>query len=325
MNEIKKFTFVPLIAVLWIGLIFSYNKILLQYLEVFFKPYGGIIEFSLLAVFILFISLFYALFITFTQSFKYVLPLNIFLSLVPFLFLSSNLSLVLMIGFLVVLTLAFFNFQTNLKTYINFKPTDILITPIKMLNTFIILILSVGFYFHSNTIIQTQGFKLPEPLIDWAIDLSLKQNSSPVLGEKYLAQIPTLTPEQLELLKQNPQILESYGLDANDLDQFVPGTQSNIPVSPNQNAISINPSLPTANLKDIIKAQISDSLDAILKPYLFAIPIILAFMFYSLTSLVLWILSFFISPILLLIFSILEKSGFITFEKEMREVKKIII
>lgn len=325
MNEIKKFAFVPLIAVLWIGLIFSYNRILLQYLEVFFKAYGGIIEFSLLAFFIFFTTLFYALFITFSQSFKYALPLNIFLALIPFLFLSSSLSLVLMIGFLVVLTLAFFNFQTNLKTYINFKPTDILITPIKMLNTFIILILSIGFYFHTNTLIQTQGFKLPESLIDWAIDLSLKQNNPSVLGEKYLAQIPTLTPEQLELLKQNPQILESYGLNPNNLDQYVQDASPNKPVSPNQNAVSINPSLPTANIKDILKAQISNSLDSIIKPYLFAIPIILAFLFYSLISLVLWLISFFVGPLLMLIFLILEKSGFIIYEKEMREVKKIII
>lgn len=309
------------------GILFSYQQILGQYLDVFFKPYGGIIEFTSLAIFILGFSLSYSLFVTFTQSFKYILPFSLLISPAPFLFFSLNISLILMIGFLIISILAFLNFQTNLKTYINFKPVEILNSPIRILNTLIVLLLSFAFYFHTNYIIQTEGFKLPEPLIDWAIDLSLKQNNPPVLGERYLAQIPSLTPEQLEVLKQNPQILESYGLNPDDLDQYVKNMPSNQQASPNQNAVTLNPSsiMPQANLKDVIKAQISNSLDAAIKPYLFAIPIILAFMLYSFTSLILWLLSFLISPILILIFYILEKSDFIKFETEMREVKKIVI
>ena len=326
MNQMKKIAFTPLAVILWIGILFSYQSILNQYLDVFFRPYGGLVEFATLAAFILGFSISYSLFVTLSQSLKYTLPFIFLISLTPFIFLSSDLSLVLMIGFLIILTLAFFNFQTNLKTYINFKPTEILNSPIRILNTLTVFSLSFGFYFHTNTIIQTQGFKLPEPLIDWAIDLSLKQNNPAVLGEKYLAQIPMLTSEQLQLLKQNPQILESYGLNSDDLDQYIQDSLSDEPVSPNQKAVTLNPGslIPQANLRDIIKAQISDSLDAIIQPYLFAIPVILAFMFYSLTSLTLWLLSFFIAPLLILIFYLLEKSGFIKFVTEMREVKKII-
>lgn len=327
MNQIKKITFIPLAAILWIGILFSYQSILNQYLDVFFRPYGGLVEFTILAAFILGFSISYSLFVTFTQSLKYTLPFIFLISLTPFIFFNSNLSLVLMIGFLIISTLAFFNFQTNLKTYINFKPNEILNTPIRILNTLTVFSLSFGFYFHTNTIIQTQGFKLPEPLIDWAIDISLKQNNPTVLGEKYLAQIPMLTPEQLQLLKRNPQILESYGLSPDDLDQYIQGSPSDEPVSSNQKAVTLNPGslIPQANLRDIIKAQISDSLESIIKPYLFAIPMVLAFMFYSLTSLILWLLSFFIAPLLTSIFYLLEKSGFIKFVTEMREVKKIVI
>ena len=327
MPILKKIVFTPLALVLFATSIFYYQQILKQYLDVFFKPYGGILEFGILAAIILFTSLSWIIFMCFSQSFKYLIIPLLTSATIPFLLFQSNVGLVIGIIYALGLLTTFFNLQTNLKTYINFKPSELLIPAIKLLNTFTLISFSLGYYFFVNTIIQTQGFKLPETLIDWAIDLSLQsQTQSPqVLGKKYLAQIPTLTQDQIDLLKQNPQILEQYGLDPNDLDELVPGTPSNKPISPNQNTVSITPTLPGANLKDILKAQISNSLEAMLKPYHYAIPVVLAFMFYSLSSLILWILSFFLSPIISLIFLIFDKSSFIAYQKEMREVKKMIV
>ncbi|MBI2593548.1 hypothetical protein HYW44_02815, partial [Candidatus Daviesbacteria bacterium] len=271
-------------------------------------------------------SLTYCLYITFTTNVKYYLALASSGSITPFIFLKPELALIAGIGFLISLSIAYFNLSTNLKTYVNFAPVNLLSSPIKTLNTLMLLSLTLVFYFHSNTIIQTRGFKLPEPIIDWAIDLSMQGANIPVKGEKYLAQLPTLSQEQINLLKQNPEILKQYGLDPKDLDELIPNENSGPDIkSPNQSAVKITPSLPTANLKDIIKAQITDSLDQIIKPYLLAIPIILAFLFYSLVSFALWILSFFLSPAILLIFFILEKTGFIKFEKETREVRKLVV
>ncbi len=325
MPAIKKLIFAPVFLIFIASALYFYQPILNQYLEIFFKPYGGLIEFGTLAIFILFASLTFSLYITFTQDFKYALVLAVLASLLPFAFLRVNLAIVIGICLFISLILTYFNLQTNLRTYVNFLPTTLLLTPIKMLNTFILLTLAVGFYLNANSIIQTQGFKIPEQIIDWSIDLSLQNQNPPVLGKKYLAQLPTLTQEQLDLLKANPQVLEQFGLDPKDLDQYTPDNNPQNIKSPNQNAVSVTPSIPGANLKDIIKAQISDSLDRTIKPYLFAIPIILAFMFYSFASLILWILSLFLSPIISLIFLIFEKTGFIRFEKEMREVKKIVI
>lgn len=329
MPLLKKLVFIPLALVLFATSIFYYQQILMQYLDVFFKPYGGIIEFGILAGIILLTSLSWIIFMCFSQSFKFLIIPLLISAAIPFLLFQSNVGLIIGIVFALGLLTTFFNLQTNLKTYINFKPSELLIPAIKLLNTFTLISFSLGYYFYVNTIIQTQGFKLPETLIDWAIDLSLQSQmqgqNPPVLGKKYLAQIPTLTQEQINLLKQNPQILQQYGLDPNDLDEFVPGTPSNEPISPNQNAVSITPSLPGANLKDILKAQISDSIESMLKPYHYVIPVVLAFMFYSLSSLILWLLSFFLTPIISLIFLIFDKSGFVTYQKEMREVKKMII
>lgn len=164
---------------------------------------------------------------------------------------------------------------------------------------------------------------MPDQVIDWAVNLSLSQAGIPVKGEKYLAQ--ALTPEQVELLKQNPDVLEQFGLKSSDVDQFVQADQPENK-SANRSAVKTAPAVSgNLNLKDMIKSQISNSLDEMTKPYLFAIPFILSFLFYSIASFYLWVFSLFLSPVILLLFSILEKTGFIKFTNETRVVKKIII
>lgn len=321
---LKKIIVAPFVLILISAVCFLYTQILSNYLEIFFKPYGGLVEFSTISLTILLSGLIFITYLTLTQDFKYALILGIVASLIPFIFLQTPLAFVIAIGFLISFILAYFNLQTNLKTYVNFSAAALLTPPIKLLNTFILLTLTFGYFLHTNSLIQTQGFKVPDQLIDWAVDLSLKGQNPAILGKKYLAQLPTLTEEQLNLLKQNPQILEQYGLRADDLEQFTPSSTST-PSSPNKNAVSITPSVPGANLKDIIKAQISTSLDDLLKPYLFAIPAVLALMFYSLASFSLWILSLFLSPVISLLFLIFEKSGFIKFASETRVIKKIVV
>lgn len=321
MHLIKKLLLAPLFLSLLLTLFYLYKLVLDKYLEVFLGKWGGIQELGLIALVIIFASLTYCLYISFAQDIKYHFILAVIGSFIPFIFLQPPLALIAGIGFLISLSIAYFNLSTNLKTYVNFAPVNLLSSPVKTLNTLLLLSLTLVFYFHSNSIIQQKGFKLPEPIIDWAIELSLQGTNIPVKGEKYLAQAPTLTQDQINLLKENPQLLEQFGLKASDLDQLTPTTVN----SPAPNPVQIIPSLPTANLRDIIKAQITDSLERIIKPYLLAIPIILAFLFYSLVSLCLWILSFFLSPTILLIFYLFEKTGFIKFEKEMREVKKMVV
>lgn len=321
---LKKIIFAPLFLVLISALCFLYTQVLSNYLEIFFKPYGGLIEFGTISLVLLLSGLLFITYLTLTQDFKYALVLGIIAALIPLIFLKTTLAFVIAIGLLISFILAYFNLQTNLKTYVNFSAATLLIPPVKLLNTFILLTLTFGYFLHTNSLIQTQGFKVPEKLIDWAVDLSLKGQNPAVLGKKYLAQLPTLTEDQLNLLKRNPQILEQYGLSADDLEEFTP-SQTTDPKTPNRNAVSITPSVPGLNLKDIIKAQITNSLDDLLKPYLFAIPAVLALMFYSLASFNLWILSLFLSPVISLLFLIFEKSGFIKFTSETRVIKKIVI
>lgn len=322
MSYVKKIIFAPLFLILITASIYFYKLILDKYLDLFFGNYGGLYEFALLAVPLVFASLTYCLFITFTQDFKYAIVLAIITALIPFAFLSFNLSLVIGAGLLISLIITYFNLQTGLRSYVNFQAPALLLTPVKMLNTFVLLTLAFGYFLNANSIIQTQGFKIPDSLIDWAIDFSMSSQNYNFKGEKhYLAQ--ALTPQQIELLKQNPGVLEQYGLKPEDLEALSPS--SNQQAGPqNQKVIQAIP-LPSGNLKDVLKNQINGMLDQTLKPYLFVIPILLAFMFYSLASLIMWLISLFLSPLISLIFLIFEKTGFIKFANETRVVKKIII
>lgn len=324
MSGIKKIIFAPFFLIALSALLYFYKPLLSDYLNTFFKEYGGIADFGFIAVLITISSLSFCLFATFSQNLKLTITLSILSALVPFIFLERSLALVTGVGLVLSLIICSFNIQTNLESYTNFQPSNILTSPTKLLSTFLLLTLSFGYFLHTNSIIQTQGFKIPDKIIDWAIELSLKGQNIPVKGDKYLAQIPTLTEEQINLLKQNPEVLEQYGIDPKDLDSLIPTTQKPVTKSENKNSLQI-PTLTGIDLKDTLKSQIADSLNNMIKPYLFAVPAILAFLFYSLVSFCLWIISFFISPILSLIFYILEKSKFVKFEKEMREVKKIVI
>ena len=323
MSPIKKLIFAPLFLVLLTTSIYFYKLILDAYLEVYFGTYGGLYEFALLAIPLSLATLSYSLFITFTQDFKYALVIAIIASLIPFAFLNLNLSIVISIGIIISLIIVYFNLQTSLRSYINFQATTLLKGPIKLLNVFILLTLTFGYFLNANSIIQTQGFKLPDSLIDWAVTMSMSSQNMNFKGVKY--QIAQLTSDQIELLKQNPAILEQYGYKPEDLDALTPiDSQPSTATTPNSNTTQAVP-LPQGNLKEILKTQINTMLDQTLKPYLFVIPILLAFMFYSLASLILWLLTLLLSPIIQLIFFIFEKSNFIKFATETREVKKIII
>ncbi len=311
----KKLIFAPVFLALITAGLYFYKLILDKHTQVFFENYGGLIDFGIFALILLLASLTYCLFITFTQSIKYTLPLALLSFPSSFIFLDTRLAIVTGIGIFLSLLAGYFTLKSNLSTYINFKASSIFSGPIKSLNLLILLTLSLGYYLNSNLIIQTQGFKIPDPLLDWAIDLSLGGANIPVLGEKYyIAQTGTFQ-EQLEYLKTHPELMKEYGLKPEDLETF-----SNLTGTVNE-----TPSKPQSNIKNVIKTQVSDSLSQVIKPYLFVVAIILAVMFFSEASFMLWILSLLLSPTLLLLFYIFEKSGFIKFADETRIVKKIII
>lgn len=85
------------------------------------------------------------------------------------------------------------------------------------------------------------------------------------------------------------------------------------------------PEAPSDLMNNLIKQTVNDQVQNLIKPYLSFIPAILALLlFFTLQSLT-SILNLLIFPLLWIIFFILEKSGFIKFEIEMRLVKKMVV
>lgn len=84
--------------------------------------------------------------------------------------------------------------------------------------------------------------------------------------------------------------------------------------------------MPQQNLpSELIKPMITEQLQNIIKPYQNIIPAILALLLFLTLQSFVAILGIFLSPIIWLIFYILEKTNFIHFETEMREVKKLVV
>ncbi|MDO8640997.1 MAG: hypothetical protein Q7R33_05585, partial [Nitrosarchaeum sp.] len=158
--------------------------------------------------------------------------------------------------------------------------------------------LSITYYLSINKELSQKGFEIPDSLIDSTLKL-MPQTNLPT------AQLPQLPPEQIELLKQNPDLLKQYGVDPKLLDSL--------------------PTQTTNSTNELIKPLIKDQLQNIIKPYQNFIAPVLALLFLLTLQSFTAILGLFISPILWLIFLLLEKTNFIHFESEMREVKKMVV
>lgn len=76
---------------------------------------------------------------------------------------------------------------------------------------------------------------------------------------------------------------------------------------------------------DSIKQTVKDQLQNLLKPYLGFIPMALAVILFLTLQSIVSILGLLIYPLLWLVFYMLEKTNFISFTTEMREIKKMVV
>jgi len=264
-----------------------------------------------LCIYLILASFFYVLFVIFSNDLKYASPFIILASIITIFLFDLNLAVVLGFGVLVVFFAGYYQLTHKLKTYITFSPTILLIPSIKLITTLLILVLSFGYYLSINKIIKEKGFEIPDGLIDTTLKFTMpSSNLDLVKGDKYLAQI---TQEQIDFLKSNPQLLEQQGLDPSILDNLSVST-------PAPKATKV----PTIS-NDLTKKLIKDQFNKMLEPYKDFIAPFLAILFFITLQSLSSLLSLLLYPLVSLLFYILEKSGFIKFEKEMREVKKMVV
>lgn len=210
-------------------------------------------------------------------------------------------SLTVPIGLLIIGVLAFLVFKQSLKSYLNFDAAKILSGGLKMYVFGLIFVISLSYFMLAKIRVENEGFSLPESLIDSVISMVPKDTQSPQGASLSGLEI---SPDQIELLKNNPEALQKMGINPAMLDSIG-----------EQNTTS----------DDLVKLSVKSQLDKMIEPYIGWIPLFLAVSLYftltTITSLIMFCGQMFIW----IIFYLLEKSGFISFDKEMREVRKLVV
>lgn len=305
---VKKLIFAPLFFIVFVLFVYQLIPFLKSYDFVFSLSINAFLSLVVLALLISISCLLFVLFATLAQDFKIVLPVAFLSALIPMLFLEPALALVFAVAIFVGFLLTYLSLESSLKSYLTFKPEALLGPATRHLSGLLILSLCVVYFFSTSKIIAEKGFQIPDSLIDTALkmtpmELPTEQGAPPL-------QLPAISQDQIDLLKQNPDLLRQSGLDPKILDTLSQPKSAKTPQSLTQN---------------LIKQTVKDQIQGFIKPYQNFIPAGLAILLFltlqSLTS----IINLLIYPLLWLTFAILEKTGFVKFEVEQRPVKKLVI
>lgn len=306
MLVLKKLIFAPFFLIIFLTLIYKLTPFLTNYDFVFSLSINTLFDLITLSVLICFSCFIFALFITLSSDFKFSLPVIFIAALVPFLFLDPALAIVFGVTIFIALLLINLSLDSSLRNYLTFQPSTLLGPAIRNLSTLIILSFCLIYFFSVNKIVAQKGFTVPDSLLDTALKFSSPASTSLNTPTSQL----NLPPEQLALLKQNPDLLQQFGLNPKMLDSL---DLQKITQTPEQ--------LST----DLIKQAVKDQVDGFLKPYLSFIPIILALLLFLTFQSLVSIINIFIYPLLYILFFILEKTKFIRFEIEQRPVRKLVV
>ena len=303
----KKLIFAPFFLLVFSLLIYHLAPLLSSYDFIFSLSATTLIQLVNISLLIVISSLLFVLSAALAANWRITVPIILISAVIPLLFIPPVLALILAVTILASLFLSCLSLDNTLKSYLDFKPTKLLGPVIRNLSGLLILSFCLVYFLSTSTIVAQKGFQIPDSLIDTA----LKMSPTSIPTEQTLSTQPTINSEQITLLKQNPELLKQYGLSSGMLDSL----------SNPQNLIQT-----TAQLSnDLIKQTVKEQMQGFIKPYLQFIPIILAVMLFVTLQSFISLVSLFITPVLWLIFLILEKTGYIKFEIEQRQVRKMVI
>lgn len=275
-----------------------------------------LVQTLLLLIFLLFSGLFFVIFSALAQDIRFILPVALIASLIPFFYLTPPLNLLLSGSLFLIFVLSFFILQRKLDNYLTFQAVSLLVPNIRQVITFIIIAASFAFYFSAQQEITANGFKLPSSLLDLTlnqINVGADQQGLDQELNNLSSLTQEITPQQLQLLKENPDVLRKYGIDPKIVDQLA-----------NQEPPVLNRSAGVSG-NQLLKPMVEQQFQGIIKPYLQFIPAILALLFFFTLQSLASFSSLSLSLMTWLIFLVLEKIGFTKYEIESREVNKLVV
>lgn len=297
MVAFKKLLFAPLFLLSLAILVYLISPMLISTDFIFGLSADTLIQLITLAGLFLLTSIFFILFGAFSLNWRFTLPVIILASLTVFLFIPTSLAIVLSTLLLACFILSYTMLELKMKTYLTFQPTQIFSPSIKQLVGMLILIISIIYYFSINNEISQKGFQIPDSLIDTALQFAPPQTNQQENSQSEIS----LSQDQLKLLRSNPDLLKQSGIDPAILNA------------------------PKNLTNDLVKQTIKGQFQNMIKPYQSFIPAVLAVLLFITLQSITSMLSVFLNPLIWLIFLVLEKTGFVRFEKEMREVKKMVV
>jgi hypothetical protein len=328
----KKLLFGVLFLILFTGLHFFLLPLFTTYEWIFGLTGAAFNQILNLAILLLLSAVCFVIFVFLVNHRGIGLSVALLGAVIPLLFAPNSTGLVLTGLYAIALIGNYFLIENMSKHYISFSAPTLVVPHINRVATMILIIICIGYYLSINVVIKEKGFSIPEAIIpDTIIErlVSQQMESMTIKGDKYLAQLPQLTPEQVQLLKQNPDLLRQYGVDPALLDQYdtQPATAT-APKTTGSSAVQVPTTSSSSPTVAMVKKMALQPINNMLKDFQFLVAPILAMLLFSAFSFIFFIFFFFnfiSGGFVKIIFYILEKTGFIHFEKEMREVQTLVV
>lgn len=309
MIYVKKLIFAPIFLLVFGLLIYKLIPFLKSYDFIFSLSINTFIELITLSGLISLSCFLFVLFSTLAANWKFNIPIALLSSLIPMLFLDPSLGIVFAATIFVSLLITNVGLDSNLSSYLTFQPTSLLGPSIRNLSGLFILGFCIVYFLSISKVISKNSFQVPEELLDTAASISA--SSIPNLQtEQITTTTSQITPDQLNTLKSNPQLLQQFGINPKVLDSLNTSQKS---------TTTSNPS--TSFIKQTIKDQIQN----FVKPYIDFIPAFLTILLFLILQSITSVINLLVYPLLWLTFLILEKTGFTRFETEQRTVKKLVV
>src|SRR3989338_3810356 len=208
MNIIKKASLAPIFLLFLSLTAYLFNPYLASIDKLFVLNAASLTEILLLCLAIVASSLSFILFATLAADWKIIFPIAVMSAIIPFIFTNPAIGIILGVLIFASLMVIHLSLENNLKTYTDFKPATLLAPPIRQLITLIILSLCLAFYLSANNLISQKGFEIPDSLIDASLNFVPK--------------------DQLEQLKQNPELLKQSGLNLEALEKMETNSSSSV-------------------------------------------------------------------------------------------------
>jgi hypothetical protein len=298
MSTAKKLFFALPFAVSIVGLWQTLGPILESPASLFSTDPADLQRLGFILLFLILSGVFWAVFITLATDWQYVLPVLLIICLITFTLVPSSLALIFSIGLGLSLLISYFLLHRKLKTYITFHPPSLISPVVKYFSTLLVIVISYGLYLSSAVQIKSSGFTLPDSLTDTVVQIVANQMPQTQTS------VPAISQEQLQQLRQNPELLKQYGLDPSILDEI---------------------DKPQLTQLDLLKPMVKTQIQTVIKPYLEFIPLLLGLLFFLTMESFIALIGPLVSLIAWITFWILEQIGFTKYISETREVKKLIV